>query len=85
MRITNKIMENNSLYNINNNKILQDKLSITRAETSIIDIFFILKSIYKMFIAFSQNITIMLHFSLIFKPVMMLSIKILYLAADAPI
>ena len=27
MRITNKIMENNSLYNINNNKILQDKLS----------------------------------------------------------
>ena len=27
MRITNKIMQNNSLYNINNNKILQDKLS----------------------------------------------------------
>lgn len=27
MRITNKIMQNNSLHNINNNKILQDKLS----------------------------------------------------------
>ncbi len=27
MRMTNKIMQNNSLYNINNNKILQDKLS----------------------------------------------------------
>lgn len=27
MRITNKIMQNNSLYNINNNKILQDRLS----------------------------------------------------------
>lgn len=27
MRMTNKIMENNSLYNINNNKIMQDKLS----------------------------------------------------------
>lgn len=27
MRMTNKIMENNSLYNINSNKILQDKLS----------------------------------------------------------
>lgn len=27
MRITNKIMENNSLYNINQNKVLQDKLS----------------------------------------------------------
>lgn len=27
MRITNKIMQNNSLYNINNNKVLQDKLS----------------------------------------------------------
>ncbi len=27
MRITNKIMQNNSLYNINNNKILQDKLN----------------------------------------------------------
>ena len=27
MRITNKIMQNNSLYNINNNKLLQDKLS----------------------------------------------------------
>lgn len=27
MRITNKIMQNNTLYNINNNKILQDKLN----------------------------------------------------------
>ena len=27
MRITNKIMRNNSLYNINQNKILEDKLS----------------------------------------------------------
>lgn len=27
MRITNKIMQNNSLYNLNNNKILQDKLN----------------------------------------------------------
>ena len=27
MRMTNKIMQNNSLYNINNNKELQDKLS----------------------------------------------------------
>lgn len=27
MRMTNKIMQNNSLYNINNNKMLQDKLS----------------------------------------------------------
>lgn len=27
MRMTNKIMQNNSLYNINNNKVLQDKLS----------------------------------------------------------
>ncbi len=27
MRMTNKIMQNNSLYNINNNKILRDKLS----------------------------------------------------------
>lgn len=27
MRITNKIMQNNSLYNINNNKILEDKLN----------------------------------------------------------
>lgn len=27
MRMTNKIMQNNSLYNINNNKILKDKLS----------------------------------------------------------
>ena len=27
MRMTNKIMQNNSLYNINNNKIMQDKLS----------------------------------------------------------
>lgn len=27
MRMTNKIMQNNSLYNVNNNKILQDKLS----------------------------------------------------------
>ncbi len=27
MRMTNKIMQNNSLYNINNNKLLQDKLS----------------------------------------------------------
>lgn len=27
MRITNKIMQSNSLYNINNNKVLQDKLS----------------------------------------------------------
>ncbi|NBI92317.1 hypothetical protein D3Z45_17520 [Lachnospiraceae bacterium] len=27
MRMTNKIMHNNSLYNINNNKVLQDKLS----------------------------------------------------------
>lgn len=27
MRMTNKIMQNNSLYNINNNKVMQDKLS----------------------------------------------------------
>ena len=27
MRITNKIMQNNSLYNLNNNKLLQDKLN----------------------------------------------------------
>ena len=27
MRITNKIMQNNSVYNINQNKILQDKLN----------------------------------------------------------
>ena len=27
MRITNRIMRNNSLYNINQNKILEDKLS----------------------------------------------------------
>mgnify|MGYP002626683964 CR=1 FL=1 len=27
MRITNKIMQNNSLYNINNNKLIEDKLS----------------------------------------------------------
>ena len=27
MRMTNKIIQNNSLYNINNNKVLQDKLS----------------------------------------------------------
>ena len=27
MRMTNKIMQNDSLYNINNNKVLQDKLS----------------------------------------------------------
>lgn len=27
MRMTNKIMQNNSLYNVNNNKVLQDKLS----------------------------------------------------------
>lgn len=27
MRVTNKIMQNNTLYNINNNKILQDKLN----------------------------------------------------------
>ncbi len=27
MRITNKIMQNNALYNINNNKVLQDKLN----------------------------------------------------------
>lgn len=27
MRMTNKIMQNNSLYNINNNKLMQDKLS----------------------------------------------------------
>ena len=27
MRITNKVMQNNSLNNINNNKIIQDKLS----------------------------------------------------------
>ena len=27
MRMTNKIMQNNSLYNINNNKLLQDKMS----------------------------------------------------------
>ena len=31
MRMTNKIMENNSLYNINNNKIQQDKLSTQMA------------------------------------------------------
>ena len=33
MRITNRIMENNSLYNINNNKILQDKLSTQMSTT----------------------------------------------------
>ena len=27
MRITNKIMQNNSLYNINNNKITEDQLN----------------------------------------------------------
>ena len=27
MRITNKIMQNNSLYNINQNKLLEDKLT----------------------------------------------------------
>ena len=32
MRITNKIMQNNSLTNINNNKVQQDKLS-TQMET----------------------------------------------------
>lgn len=31
MRMTNKIMQNNSLYNINNNKIMQDKLSTMMA------------------------------------------------------
>ena len=31
MRMTNKIMQNNSLYNINNNKILQDQLSTSMA------------------------------------------------------
>lgn len=31
MRMTNKIMQNNSLYNINNNKILRDKLSTMMA------------------------------------------------------
>ena len=31
MRMTNKIMQNNSLYNINHNKILQDKLSTSMA------------------------------------------------------
>lgn len=31
MRMTNKIMQNNSLYNINNNKMLQDKLSTQMA------------------------------------------------------
>ncbi|MDR2547558.1 MAG: hypothetical protein LBC96_08695 [Lachnospiraceae bacterium] len=31
MRMTNKIMQNNSLYNINQNKILQDKLSTNMA------------------------------------------------------
>ncbi len=31
MRMTNKIMQNNSLYNINNNKVLQDKLSTMMA------------------------------------------------------
>lgn len=31
MRMTNKIMQNNSLYNINNNKIAQDKLSTMMA------------------------------------------------------
>lgn len=31
MRMTNKIMQNNSLYNINNNKVLQDKLSTQMA------------------------------------------------------
>lgn len=33
MRMTNRIMENNSLYNINNNKILQDKLSTQMSTT----------------------------------------------------
>ena len=33
MRMTNKIMQNNSLYNINNNKILQDKLSTQMSTT----------------------------------------------------
>ena len=27
MRITNKIMQNNSLYNINNNKVTEDQLN----------------------------------------------------------
>ena len=27
MRITNKIMQNNSLYNINNNKVSEDQLN----------------------------------------------------------
>ena len=31
MRMTNKIMQNNSLYNINNNKITRDKLSTMMA------------------------------------------------------
>ena len=31
MRMTNKIMQNNSLYNINNNKLLQDQLSTSMA------------------------------------------------------
>lgn len=31
MRMTNKIMQNNSLYNINNNKVMQDKLSTMMA------------------------------------------------------
>lgn len=31
MRITNKIMQNNSLYNLNNNKVLQDKLNTQMA------------------------------------------------------
>ncbi len=36
MRITNKIMQNNSLYNINNNKLLQDKLSTQMSTQKVI-------------------------------------------------
>ncbi|WP_155838108.1 hypothetical protein [Butyrivibrio sp. FCS014] len=31
MRITNKIMQNNSLYNINNNKVTEDQLNTMMA------------------------------------------------------
>ena len=36
MRITNKIMQNNSLMNINNNKVMQDKLSTQMATGNIL-------------------------------------------------
>ena len=36
MRITNKIMQNNSLMNINNNKVMQDKLNTQMATGSVL-------------------------------------------------